>query len=293
MALKTFSKVVDSWKIRRFYLSGFQEEFIHHAWPRLWSKQFKIRTFEGAFIKLNTFRDRFNFKALRRFRVYYAPLNLYMSVLNWLMPERVGSKRKANRAYPVGGEYVVDVDLHLLWRPHQYYKGRNGVCGGCLSISKDTTLALLDKIAENYSDLHVVLSGKKGFHIHVLDFNVRDWTHYNERDPIKSHEVARFVYTRHIKSACGEFDDRHFTLSCDPMRVVTFPGSLNGETGLVCKYLGGPQSFERTRISDIIWRSRATTYIYNLGFERLTDHAHPELARAMTISAKTGGGEGG
>jgi len=166
--------------IRRFYINGFNEEGIYGAWPRIWSKQFKIRTHDGAFVKLNRFRDRLTFRALKRFCVYYAPLNLYMSVLNWLMPERVGSKGRANRAYPVGGEYVVDVDLHLMWRPHSHYKCRDGVCMGCLSISRDTTLALLDKIAENYSDLHVVFSGKKGFHIHVLDFDLRDWNRYDE-----------------------------------------------------------------------------------------------------------------
>ena len=32
---------------------------------------------------------------------------------NYLMPERVGEKSEANRAYPIGGEYVADVDIHL------------------------------------------------------------------------------------------------------------------------------------------------------------------------------------
>jgi DNA primase catalytic subunit len=48
----------------------------------------------------------------------------------------------------------------------------------------------MDKIEENYSDIRVVFSGKKGFHIHVHDFDVRDWTHDNEGNQIKSHEVA-------------------------------------------------------------------------------------------------------
>jgi len=48
------------------------------------------------------------------------------------------------------------------------------------------------------------------------------------------------AYTK-ARAACGGFDDHHFTLSCDPMRVVSFPGSVNAETGLICKYLGGPE----------------------------------------------------
>lgn len=87
-------------KIRRFYLDGFEEKMIHKAWPRLWSKQFKIRT-NNTFLKLNRFRYRLNYKSLKKFCVHYAPFNLYMSVLNWLMPDRVGRKREAQRAYPI------------------------------------------------------------------------------------------------------------------------------------------------------------------------------------------------
>jgi hypothetical protein len=163
---------------------------------------------------------------------------------------------------------------------------------GCLRVSKDATVRICEKICENYSDVHVVFSGKQGFHIHVWDFDVRDWTYYNERNPIKSHEVARFLYTKHIKAATGGFDDSHFRLSCDPMRVVTFPESLNGETGLICKYLGGPKEFEKTSIPDIIWRSKASKYFYNTSWESL-NHAHPEPLGAMTLCAKTGRGEGG
>jgi DNA primase catalytic subunit len=150
----------------------------------------------------------------------------------------------------------------------------------------------VDKINENYSDIHIVFSGKKGFHIHVWDFDVRDWTHYNERNPIKSHEVARYIYTKHIKAGTGGFDDSHFRLSCDPMRVVTFPGSLNGKTGLVCSYLGKPTDFESLSISDILFRSRAMKYFFNTSFEPM-NHSHPEPVRAMTLCAKTGGGEYG
>jgi DNA primase catalytic subunit len=31
-----------------------------------------------------------------------------------------------------------------------------------------------------------VFSGRRGFHIHVLDFSYKDWTYYNERNPIKA-----------------------------------------------------------------------------------------------------------
>jgi hypothetical protein len=193
------------------------------------------------------------------------------------MPERVGEKRKANHAYPIGGEYVIDIDDYLHWRPHYHYVGRDGACCGCLAVSRNVVLRLLDKIRENYSDVHVIFSGNSGFHIHVLDFDVRDWTHYNDRDPIKTHEVARFLYTKHIKAGCGGFDRHHFTLSGDPMRVISFPESLNGQTGLMCISLGDPKSFERTGISDIIWKSKASWHFYNREFENM-NHSHPESA---------------
>ena len=267
--------MLDRNRIRRFYINGFEETVAVRNWPRMWNKQFRIRTVDGAFIKLNRFRDRFSFKALKRYCIHHAPASLYMSVLNWMMPERVGEKSKANRAYPIGGEYVVDVDLHLFWRPHYHYVGLDGVCIRCLSISRDAALRVIDKVCENHSDIHIVFSGRKGFHVHVLDFDVRDWTHYDEGNPIKSHEVARFLYTRHVKRALGGFDDPHFKLSCDPMRMITFPGSLNSRSGLICTHLGGPSEFESMSMTDVLHRSRALHYFFDDGFRPLV-HAHLE-----------------
>ena len=256
--------------ISNFYKNGFLKGSELGSWPRLWNKQFRMETRKGDFIKLNRFRSRFNFKVLRHFCQSYAPKHLYMTVLDWLMPERVGEKRKANRAYPIGGEYVVDVDAYLNWRPHSHYKGMEGVCIGCLSLAYDATLELLWKIKENYKDIHVVFSGRRGFHIHILDFNVRDWTLYNEKNPLKSHEVARFKYTKHLKDRCSGFDRYHFILSSDVMRVITFPGSLNGETRLICSYLGDPKEFEKKQESHIVWESNATNHFYDFNFMKMS-----------------------
>jgi hypothetical protein len=195
---------------------------------------------------------------LRKYSVRFAPTNLYMSVLNWLTPERVGEKSQANHAYPIGGEYVVDVDHYLNYRPHSHRTTDEGVCEGCLENSKEISLRLLDTMRINYSRFEVVFSGRRGFHLHVLDFDVKDWTTYNELNPIKSHEVARFVYTKYLKQVCGGFDDDHFKVSVDPMRVVTFPESINGESGLLCKSLGGIADFEAWTISRILIESRWT-----------------------------------
>ena len=262
--------MLDQNMIRRFYIQGFED---------VWSigrKQIKIDLGERNFIKLNKFRNRLNFRSLRRYCIHFAPAHVYMTVLNWLMPERVGKKRGANHAYPIEGEYVIDIDSYLFWRPHSHYAGADGVCVGCLSLSGDSTVRLVEKIEENYSDIHIIFSGERGFHVHVLDFDLRDWTHYKDKDPIKSHEVARYLYTRHLKSACGGFDKHHFTLSADVMRVITVPGSLNGDTGLVCSILGSRKEFERLSISEILWKARARQYFFNTEWDSMISNAHPE-----------------
>jgi DNA primase catalytic subunit len=104
-----------------------------------------------------------------------------MSVTDWLFPERVGPKRKARNAVPIGGEFFVDVDSYLRHRLHRHFKSACGVCEGCLEISKHIALEVCDEILENYSNLVVVFSGRRGFHIHVLDFDYRDWARPNPR----------------------------------------------------------------------------------------------------------------
>ena len=58
--------MLDRNRIRRFYINGFEETAAVSNWPRMWNKQFRIRTVDEAFIKLNRFRDRLSFKALKR-----------------------------------------------------------------------------------------------------------------------------------------------------------------------------------------------------------------------------------
>jgi hypothetical protein len=97
-------------KITNFYKNGFEETEVHKDWPRLWNKHYRIQLWKGQFLKLNRFRGRLNFKSLKWLCTKYRPIHVYMSVMNWIFPERVGLKRKARHAYPIGGEYVVDLD---------------------------------------------------------------------------------------------------------------------------------------------------------------------------------------
>ena len=60
-------------------------------------------------------------------------------------------------------------------------------------------------------------------------------------------------------------------------RIITFPGSLNGETGLICSYLGGPKEFRSKYASRIVWDSEALKYFFDLNWTRGSElYAHPE-----------------
>jgi DNA primase catalytic subunit len=117
---------------------------------------------------------------------------------------------------------------------------------------------VLAVIEENYSDIRVVFSGRQGFHIPVFDFKIEDHTHIDESNLLKSHEVARFKYTSQLAEAVPQaFDRSHFTLSCDPMRVISMPESLNAETGCACSYLGDSKQFRRLSVGKILRKARS------------------------------------
>lgn len=176
--------------------------------------------------------------------------------MNYLFPERVGKKYKANYAVPINGEYVVDVDSYLLHRWHKHNPSKSWkVCKECLESAKHLTIQACQRLEEYYSDLSVVFSGKNGFHIHVHDFKIRDWTKYNWKNPIKSHEVARFKLTKALDFDVGCFDRYHFIVSTDPMRIITVPETINSESGLICRYFGDCKDLERLSVDQIILNS--------------------------------------
>jgi DNA primase catalytic subunit len=255
-------------RIRYFYINSKLE--VPKIW-RLSRKHIRIQVPDGRFIKLNRFRNRLNEREIRSFCIKFSPIHVYFSALNWLFPERVGKKYKARYACPLNGEYVVDVDSYVVKKPHRHVYVAEGVCYECLNISKELTIQACEGIEGYYSDIAIVFSGKRGFHIHVLDFDIRDWTYYNERNPIKSHEVARYKFTKIISSDALAFDRAHFIVSVDPMRVISMPNSLNAETGLKCTYIGDRKDLEKTSIDELIYRSNPALEIYG----------YPEPLRAV------------
>jgi len=229
-------------------------------------------------MKLNKLENRINPRELRRHCIRLSPLHVYFSVLDWLFPERVGKKHKANGAVPVGsGEYVIDVDSYVFHRRHSHHHISKtcNVCADCLEISKELTIHACLALEWYYSNIAVVFSGKRGFHIHVLDFDVDDWTHRGRDDLVKRHEAARFRFSRTVALETWCFDRAHFILSVDPMRVITVPDTLNGETGLKCIYIGDRKALEARTIETILWQAQSTRERYG----------YPEPRRVMKCNA--------
>jgi len=113
----------------------------------------------------------------------------------------------------------------------------------------------------------------------VLDFNIRDWTQKNYRNLIKTHEVARFKFSKIISLQTYCFDRSHFILSVDPMRIITVPYTLNAESGLVCSYIGDRKDLELQTTENIIVNSQPIKELYG----------YPEPL-AVKQTHKTGGG---
>jgi hypothetical protein len=120
---------------------------------------------------------------------------------------------KAKYAVPIGGEFVVDVDSFMRKRWHHHcWHPQYAVCEGCLDISKHLTLELCDRIASNHRDVQIVFSGRRGFHIHVLDFNYRDWAFPNPHNPVKAMAAARYKYASKVLPGTV-WDTSHFIVS--------------------------------------------------------------------------------
>jgi len=241
-------------EIQRFYLDYPLQV------PCLWNlsrKHFRVSLGEGRFVKLNKFENRLNGRDLKFYCWQLRPRHVYFSVLNWLFPERVGKKYKARYCVPLNGEYVIDVDAHLILFTHKHKVDDHWyVCNECLDMAKRMTLQLCEIIQRYYSRIAVVFSGCAGFHVHVMDFDYHDWGSYRERDPIWCHSASRFKFTKLLQKQTHVFDRAHFTVSVDPMRVVTVPNTLNGKTGLICRFIGSPKNLETLSIPEILELSK-------------------------------------
>jgi hypothetical protein len=247
--------------IREFYSRAPFDEFGLWKFSR---KHFRMELFNHRFLKLNTeSRARLGIKDLRFLGSKYAPLHLYTSVLDYLFPERVSSKERSTSSYPIGGEFIVDIDSYVYHRNHLHTLNNYSVCLDCLEISRRLAIQVCEEISRYYSKFAVVFSGRRGFHVHVLDFEARDWTRFvDPKNPLRSHASARFKFLKLISPSTYCFDRHHFIVSVDPLRIVSVPMSINGETGLICTFLGDRHDLEKRSVNSIVEESRSERYIF-------------------------------
>jgi hypothetical protein len=71
------------------------------------------------------------------------------------------------------------------------------------------------------------------------------------------------------------FDRAHFTVSVDPMRVVTVPNTVNGKTGLVCTFIGSPRDLKRLTVSEVLDLSKTFPHGYPETLESSVSNESP------------------
>jgi len=110
---------LDAEAIQRFYQEWKKPE-LFHKWTGLWRKQIKIVSPDNHFIALNKMKPRLNFLKLKNYAIQLTPIHIYASVMEYLRPEKVLSKDRTLKAYPVGGEFCIDVDAYMNYHKHRH-----------------------------------------------------------------------------------------------------------------------------------------------------------------------------
>ena len=80
---------------------------------------------------------------------------------------------------------MVEFDSYQDYSPHSHRKRNNEPCLGCIQNAYHLILKLFEESKYNYSNIRLVFSGRKGFHILVFDFMIADWTHIDEKNMLK------------------------------------------------------------------------------------------------------------
>jgi len=243
--------------VRRFYRSPCSS--LSSIWS-LERKHIRLQLRNGAWVKAHRFYKRPDERSLRSLCAWLAPQKVFMSVLDFLRPELVGRKSKLDRALPVfAGQFVLDIDSpgHLA---DTCVHGRR-ICFLCLRRAKWLTIRAAEAIEWYYRDAEIVFSGKRGFHVNVLDFSPRDWTPRKGKSLSRFHSDSRFAFARMLQFQTFKWTRNHFTLSCDPCRVTVMPSTLDARTGLVSIMIGRRQDLERRTIRSIIEDADVMRYL--------------------------------
>lgn len=115
---------------------------------------------------------------------------------------------------PVNAQYVLDIYAYTRQRYNWFHVCESKPCREYLELARRLTIQACEILEQHYSKIVIVFSGNQGFHIWILDYDFRDWTPYNEKDPVKSF-VAKFNFSKLLISQMYCFDRHHFIVSFD------------------------------------------------------------------------------
>ncbi len=169
------------------------------------------------------------------------PIRVFFSVFEWLQPEKIGSKNFNDVCF--GSSFLVfDIDGEKLHFPHTINK--KGFCRECIENARRETikLAYFLETKYGYSNFYVVFSGRKGFHLYVLDYE-------KEQDFGKFYEYREYRKRRKIVKDIIENGIRIDPIvTLDTRRIIGLPSSVHGYTGLALYNIGSIQKLEKFKL---------------------------------------------
>lgn len=144
------------------------------------------------------------------------PIRVFWSISGWLFPKELFFSSYPNQLLRRGLAFDIDGSaIHNASTPCKLLPGST-TCTTCLTVAKDATKQLLVFLAaQGFSRLQIVFSGRQGFHVYVLQQDLRE------------SEVQKIVQA--VKNAGIPID---INLALDRKAVLTFPGSIHGLTML-------------------------------------------------------------
>jgi len=200
---------------------------------------YRVETFDGKWRKLWDKRIR-SASILRKNLLkptIFPPRNVYYSVLKWLDPKSLGSKKVGN--YCLGGPLIFDVDVKT-----------TGIYGDETIEKGVTAIFSLEEFLNKrygFDNFACAFSGKRGFHLYVRDFDPRNFG--NEYGQQSTELIEKNLRTKIAK----EVIDKEFTIDAqvttDTRRIVRLPNTLHGGSGFLSLYLESKDELDRFNLS--------------------------------------------
>jgi len=157
------------------------------------------------------------------------PHHVYFTTSTWLDPQRLGPRdfaRAKRPGYPVAHNVFLDQGLYF-----------DIDVEGDLATAAHHLVVLRDLLASRwgFQRFTAVYSGSKGFHLHVVDFRIRDFVDEVPADPRAREDLHPVVKARFTQAALEEGIAVDAGVTLDPRRILRLPGSVHGKTLNLCE----------------------------------------------------------